>query len=168
MTQPAIVSQPIAAATAAMSTANLSTLRLDCNRNVNLIVVHCTASRCDRQLTPESLDRLHRQRGFTACGYHFYITRDGITHVCRPIDHIGAHARCFNDHSIGVCYEGGLDEQGQPADTRTMEQKIALIALLRQLRLDYPEARIAGHNELSTNVHKACPCFKASREYKDL
>ena len=68
----------------------------------------------------------------------------------------------FNDHSIGVCYEGGLDEQGQPADTRTMEQKIALIALLRQLRLDYPEARIAGHNELSTNVHKACPCFKAS------
>ena len=65
-------------------------------------------------------------------------------------------------------YEGGLDEQGQPADTRTMEQKIALIALLRQLRLDYPEARIAGHNELSTNVHKACPCFKASREYKDL
>ena len=77
MTQPAIVSQPIAAATAAMSTANLPTLRLDCNRNVNLIVVHCTASRCDRQLTPESLDRLHRQRGFTACGYHFYITREG-------------------------------------------------------------------------------------------
>ena len=109
-----------------------------------------------------------QERGFADIGYHFYITRDGITHVCRPIDHIGAHARCFNDHSIGVCYEGGLDEQGQPADTRTMEQKIALIALLRQLRLDYPEARIAGHNELSTNVHKACPCFKASREYKDL
>ena len=138
-------------------------------RRIALIVVHCSATRADRSFPVEALRRCHvQERGFADIGYHFYITRDGITHVCRPIDHIGAHARCFNDHSIGVCYEGGLDEQGHPAATRTMEQKIALIALLRQLRLDYPEARIAGHNELSTNVHKACPCFKASREYKDL
>ena len=123
-------------------------------RRIALIVVHCSATRADRSFPVEALRRCHvQERGFADIGYHFYITRDGITHVCRPIDHIGAHARCFNDHSI---------------DTRTMEQKIALIALLRQLRLDYPEARIAGHNELSTNVHKACPCFKASREYKDL
>ena len=136
--------------------------------DIKYLVLHCSASRCNEDYSVEQLRRDHKARGFYDIGYHFYITRDGITHVCRPIDHIGAHARCFNDHSIGVCYEGGLDEQGQPADTRTMEQKIALIALLRQLRLDYPEARIAGHNELSTNVHKACPCFKASREYKDL
>ena len=137
-------------------------------REIKLLVIHCSATRYDRDFPVEALRASHKARGFADIGYPFYITRDGITHVCRPIDHIGAHARCFNDHSIGVCYEGGLDEQGQPADTRTMEQKIALIALLRQLRLDYPEARIAGHNELSTNVHKACPCFKASREYKDL
>lgn len=101
-------------------------------RRIALIVVHCSATRADRSFPVEALRRCHvQERGFADIGYHFYITRDGITHVCRPIDHIGAHARCFNDHSIGVCYEGGLDEQGQPADTRTMEQKIALIALLR-------------------------------------
>lgn len=99
-------------------------------RRIALIVVHCSATRADRSFPVEALRRCHvQERGFADIGYHFYITRDGITHVCRPIDHIGAHARCFNDHSIGVCYEGGLDEQGQPADTRTMEQKIALIAL---------------------------------------
>ena len=114
MTQPAIVSQPIAAATAAMSTANLPTLRLDCNRNVNLIVVHCTASRCDRQLTPESLDRLHRQRGFTACGYHFYITREGTVFPMRPLDTVGAHVRGFNAHSIGIAYEAVCSPTGPP------------------------------------------------------
>ena len=93
-------------------------------RRIALIVVHCSATRADRSFPVEALRRCHvQERGFADIGYHFYITRDGITHVCRPIDHIGAHARCFNDHSIGVCYEGGLDEQGQPADTRTMEQK---------------------------------------------
>ena len=137
-------------------------------REVRLLIIHCSATRYDRDFPVEALRASHKARGFADIGYHFYITRDGITHVCRPTDHIGAHARFFNEHSIGVCYEGGLDEQEHPADTRTVEQKIALIALLRQLRLDYPEARIVGHNELSTNVHKACPCFKASREYKDL
>ena len=137
-------------------------------RKIDTIVIHCSATREDRDFPVEALRRCHRERGFADIGYHFYITRDGVIHPCRPLHQIGAHAAGWNEHSIGVCYEGGLDEQGQPADTRTMEQKIALIALLRQLRLDYPEARIAGHNELSTNVHKACPCFKASREYKDL
>ena len=96
-------------------------------REVRLLIIHCSATRYDRDFPVEALRASHKARGFADIGYHFYITRDGVTHVCRPIDHIGAHARCFNDHSIGVCYEGGLDEQGQPADTRTMEQKIALI-----------------------------------------
>ena len=105
-------------------------------RRIALIVVHCSATRADRSFPVEALRRCHvQERGFADIGYHFYITRDGITHVCRPIDHIGAHARCFNDHSIGVCYEGGLDEQGQPADTRTMEQKIALRDTMNSLRM---------------------------------
>ena len=34
-----------------------------------------------------------------------------------------------------------------------------LLDLLRQLRRDYPSARILGHYQLSTNIRKACPCF---------
>ena len=36
---------------------------------------------------------------------------------------IGAHANHYNAHSIGICYEGGLDANGNPADTRTEAQK---------------------------------------------
>jgi N-acetyl-anhydromuramyl-L-alanine amidase AmpD len=79
---------------------------------------------------------------------------------------IGAHARHYNAHSIGVCYEGGLDEKGRAADTRTPAQRATLIALLRSLKVDYPDARILGHRDLP-NVHKDCPCFDCS-EYSNL
>lgn len=62
----------------------------------------------------ERLRECHLQRGFRDIGYHFYITRDGVLHHCRPVSEIGAHVRGFNRHSIGICYEGGLDENGRP------------------------------------------------------
>ncbi|MCB7025401.1 N-acetylmuramoyl-L-alanine amidase, partial [Parabacteroides distasonis] len=72
------------------------------------------------------------------------------------------------DKSIGICYEGGLDEQGRPADTRTYAQRCTLMDLLRQLRRDYPEARILGHYQLSPYIRKACPCFDAREEYGEI
>ena len=33
-------------------------------RIINLIVVHCSATRGDCTLSPEDVDRLHRRRGF--------------------------------------------------------------------------------------------------------
>lgn len=88
--------------------------------------------------------------------------------MCRPAHQIGAHASGWNDRSIGICYEGGLDEQGKPADTRTYAQKCSLLDLLRQLKKDYPQARILGHYQLDASIHKACPCFNAKREYQTL
>ena len=37
-------------------------------RIINLIVVHCSATRGDCTLSPEDLDRLHRRRGFNGTG----------------------------------------------------------------------------------------------------
>ena len=71
-----------------------------------------------------------------------------------------------NRHSIGICYEGGLDAEGCPADTRTLEQKASLLALLRELKRIFPRALIIGHHDL--NPVKACPCFDAEREYRGL
>ncbi|KAB4163381.1 N-acetylmuramoyl-L-alanine amidase, partial [Bacteroides uniformis] len=99
---------------------------------------------------------------------HFYITRDGEVHICRPVHQIGAHATGWNDKSIGICYEGGLDECGRPADTRTYAQKCSLLDLLRQLKTDYPQASILGHYQLSNSIHKACPCFDAKGQYRGL
>ena len=60
---------------------------------------------------------------------------------------------------IGICYEGGLDIRGRPADTRTLAQKETLQRLLERLKEDYPEARVVGHRDLP-GVKKACPCFE--------
>ena len=137
-------------------------------RSIDLIVIHCSATRCNRSFPVEALEACHRARGFkNGIGYHYYITRDGRLHLTRSEAVPGAHARDFNEHSIGICYEGGLDEQGNPADTRTSAQKRTLLTLLYGLRADYPEARILGHRDLP-KVRKACPCFDAKTEYSQL
>ena len=74
--------------------------------------------------------------------------------------------RNHNSHSIGVCYEGGLDIRGQPADTRTEAQKEALRRLLADLHRRYPKALIVGHHDL--NPQKLCPVFDAIAEYSSL
>ena len=127
-------------------------------RKITHIIIHCTATRADRSFSVQSLEASHKARGFLTIGYHYYITRDGQVHPCRPESMIGAHAQHHNAHSIGICYEGGLDARGLPADTRTDAQKRSMAALLRSLRLDYPDASIIGHRDLP-GVKKACPCF---------
>lgn len=136
------------------------------SRQIDLIVVHCSATRCNRPYPLESLEADHQAR-FGFIGYHYYVTRNGKLYPTRSEDLVGAHARHFNRHSIGICYEGGYDEEGREADTRTVAQKATLWHLLQSLKLDYPDARILGHRDLP-NVHKSCPCFDAKTEYKDL
>lgn len=133
-------------------------------RACTLAVIHCSATFPGQNVRVEDIDRWHRQRGFTCIGYHFYITVDGIIHVGRPIEQAGAHCQGFNAHSIGICYEGGLDKDGCPCDTRTLLQKAALVALLNKLKEIHPTLDIVGHNDL--NPLKSCPCFSVVEEYE--
>ena len=88
-------------------------------RKIDLIVVHCSATRVNQDFPVEALEACHKARGFKSIGYHYYITKDGMVYPCRPENEMGAHARRYNAHSIGICYEGGLDEKGRPADTHS-------------------------------------------------
>ena len=136
-------------------------------RKITLIVIHCSAVRPDQMSSAAQIDTWHRQRGFhLGIGYHYVIRRNGEIEAGRPEYLVGAHCKNHNAHSIGVCYEGGLDARGQPADTRTEAQKKTLVSLLRALKVDYPDALIVGHHDL--NPLKACPCFDAAKEYKNL
>lgn len=121
-------------------------------RKIDMIVIHCSATRADVPLSPRQLEEMHRQRGFDGCGYHYYVRRDGEICTMRPVDRPGAHAKGYNRHSIGVCYEGGLDEQGRPADTRTELQKRSLRVLVRVLAMDFQTRRIVGHRDLSPDL----------------
>ena len=136
-------------------------------RRITLIIIHCSAVRPDQMSSAAQIDTWHRQRGFhLGIGYHYVIRRDGEIEAGRPEYMVGAHCKNHNAHSIGICYEGGLDARGQPADTRTEAQKKTLLSLLRALKVDYPDALIVGHHDL--NPQKACPCFDVQAEYADL
>ena len=127
-------------------------------RVITLIVVHCSAVRPDQTSSAAQIDTWHRQRGFhLGIGYHYVVRRNGEIEKGRPEYMVGAHCKNHNAHSIGVCYEGGLDIRGQPADTRTPQQKAALKKLLAELHGRYPRALIVVHHDL--NPQKACPCY---------
>lgn len=96
----------------------------------------------------------------------------------RPLEKVGAHAKGYNQNSIGVCYEGGIRD-GKPADTRTDAQRESLTALLVALVSAFPGSKIVGHRDLSPDLNgdgivepnewiKSCPCFDATKEYQDI
>ena len=134
--------------------------------SVSYIIIHCSATRETQDYTPEQLKHDHMQRGFIDVGYHYYIRKDGSVTQHRHLNEVGAHCRPFNRCSIGVCYEGGLDANGKPKDTRTISQRGTLAGLLLELKRRFPKAVIRGHNEMPGATPKACPCFMASKEYK--
>ncbi len=148
-------------------------------REIKYIVLHCSATREGQNVTVEQIDKWHRARGFRKIGYHYVILPGGEIRKGRELDEIGAHVAGNNANSIGICYVGGLDAAGKPKDTRTGQQKAAMFYLLQQLREEFPKARILGHRDFSPDLNgngiieprewmKACPCFNAIDEYKDL
>ena len=136
-------------------------------RVITLIVIHCSAVKPDQLSSAAQIDSWHRQRGYhLGIGYHYVIRRNGDIEPGRPEWMVGAHCLNHNKYSIGVCYEGGLDARGQPADTRTAEQKSAMRNLLEDLHKRHPRAVIVGHRDLSHD--RDCPCFDAVSEFADL
>ena len=121
-------------------------------RKIDLIIVHCSATPEGKDFTTADIDRWHRQRGFASIGYHFVIYRNGDIHVGRSLSEIGAHCKGHNAISIGICYIGGLSKDGKPKDTRTIEQKAALLDLIGQLKEEFPHATIHGHNEFAAKI----------------
>lgn len=148
-------------------------------RTITDIVIHCTATRAWQDFSADDIRRMHKAQGWADIGYHYVVRLDGTIEPGRDVDKIGAHVSGHNANSIGVVYVGGLDNQGKPKDTRTENQKHALLNLLLDLRQLYPNAKISGHRDFSPDKNgdgiltpdeylKSCPCFDAKTEYKSI
>jgi len=131
------------------------------SRQINEIIIHCSATPNGRPTTVEEIDRWHRARGFKRSapvenyglkhiGYHFIVYIDGSVHEGRHISEIGAHAAGRNAHSIGICLIG--------TDKFTPAQWRALATLTADLLWRFPCAQMLGHRELP-DVRKRCPGF---------
>jgi len=136
-------------------------------RKLNKIIIHCTATPKGRPVTTEDLYKWHVvERGWKDIGYHFFIDLDGCLHECRPLEQTGAHCKGQNWDSIGIAYAGGMNEENtEPEDTRTEQQKDALFEVLLRLKEAYPSVKIYGHCDFS---EKACPSFDAKSEYENI
>ena len=140
-------------------------------RKIDTIIVHCSATKAGLDFTAADIDRWHRERGFDGIGYHYVIRLDGQIEKGRDVALPGAHCRGWNVRSIGICYIGGLDAEGHPADTMTKAQRRVLYQLIIELQKDYPSIDLViGHRDTSPDKNgdgliepweylKACPCF---------
>lgn len=118
-------------------------------RTINLIVVHCSATKNGRKIgmetetAAEAINRMHGERrppflrsrpvGAAAhlkhIGYHYVIDLDGTVHTGRDESEVGAHVSGFNDATIGICMVG--------TDKYTRAQWAALAGLVRALSRRY-------------------------------
>lgn len=153
-------------------------------KTIDAIVIHCSATRAGQDVRASDIDKWHRERGFAMIGYNYVIDLDGTVEKGRPLTMDGAHCntaglsgKVYNKHSIGICYVGGLDKHGRPADTRTPAQKMALAKLVNELILKYPIVEVIGHRDASPDKNgdgkitqnewvKTCPCFDVKAEFQ--
>lgn len=131
--------------------------------SIRFLVLHCSATKCTQHYSVVQMQKDHKARGFRTIGYHFYIQRDGTLTQHRRLLEVGAHARPYNRCSIGICYEGGLDENGKPANTLTMDQYDRLHELFYILHELFPKAKVVGHRDLPGTTPKDCPCLDANK-----
>ena len=133
-------------------------------RNIDLIVVHCSATPEGKHFSTETIRNWHvNGNGWSDIGYHWVVELDGKVRAGRPEQRVGAHVSGYNRSSIGICYVGGMSKDMKSSkDTRSQSQRESLEQLLLELKVRYPEAIIKGHNDFS---NKACPSFDAKEEY---
>ena len=146
-------------------------------RQIKYLAVHCTAS--SQTTTIKGLEMEFKRKGWKNPGYHYVVSADGKVHQMLDEAKVSNGVKGYNSVSVNVAYIGGIDNQGKATDNRTEAQKKSLRALLNMLKGKYPKAVIQGHRDFSPDLNgdgritrnewiKACPCFEAKEEYKDI
>lgn len=72
-----------------------------------IIYHHAEAINC----TIEDIHRWHLNNGWSGCGYHFFIRKDGSIYRGRPENSLGAHTSGHNTGSLGICFEGSFNKE---------------------------------------------------------
>lgn len=137
-------------------------------KKITDVTIHCAATPRGRAFTAAQISAMDLARADLGnqIAYHYVIELDGKVTATLRHDQRGAHVGGHNTGNLGICYVGGVLEDGKtPADTRTDAQKVAMADLLKQLRAQFPGVRIRGHRDWPA-VKKACPSFDVAAELK--
>ncbi|RXM73682.1 N-acetylmuramoyl-L-alanine amidase [Clostridium tetani] len=111
------------------------------NNPIKIILHHAAATNC----SIEDIHTWHLHNGWSGCGYHYFIRKDGSIYKGRPETSLGAHCINYNSISIGICVEGNY-----MVEHMALAQKNSLIELIKYLCGKYGIKEIYGHGELNS------------------
>jgi N-acetylmuramoyl-L-alanine amidase len=140
-------------------------------RRIEYIVIHCTATPHNTKI--DSIKNYWKNvLKWQNVGYHYIIEANGNVVKLSDIENPTNGVAGYNTKSIHISYIGGVDKNGKPVDNRTDAQKKALIETIKKVRNEVVLKQrffpiIQGHTDFP-NVSKACPCFDAKEEYKNI
>jgi hypothetical protein len=96
----------------------------------SIVTIHATDTSSALHLTGKDVDRRDRSNGFSKCGYHFVISREGEVYEGRKLTEASIHDDDDAALAISVCLVGG-SESDMPEDNFTLSQWEALKAVIR-------------------------------------
>jgi N-acetylmuramoyl-L-alanine amidase len=131
-------------------------------REITETVIHWTANYIDQaKVGADNIHQVHLQRGFSGCGYHYIIKRDGRIQRGRPINQVGAHAKDFghNTYSIGISHVAGYNcvsgtpnpERYVSSDSISSAQWKAQKDFLTAFYRVFPGGQVLGHYQCTTS-----------------
>ena len=103
------------------------------------VVIHHSAS---HDVSANTIDDWHKERGFKEIGYHFVIRQDGSIEPARDFKSAGAHALGRNTSHLGICLTGNFTSAAP-----SIEQLDSLIRLVRGLKSRYDIKSVEQHHE---------------------
>lgn len=126
-------------------------------RQINLLVIHCSATPNGRWTTADAVDRWHRERGFartararsswnpdlTSIGYHWLIYPSGARATGRHVEEVGAHAAQWNARSIGICLIG--TDRYTPAAWSAAADQVQHLASRHDVPIQFADIPRRGH-----------------------
>lgn len=115
-----------------------------------IILHHAEASVCDIK----QIHQWHLNNGWSGCGYHFLVRKDGSIYRGRPENKLGAHTQNNNTGSIGICFEGSYNrEQMTQTQLRSGQELVAYLCDKYKLN----KAQVYKHKDFNSTD---CPGSK--------
>lgn len=113
---------------------------------------HADSKKC----TVEDIHQWHLNNGWSGCGYHYFIKKDGKIYRGRPENKKGAHVANSNSGNIGICFEGRFTVENI-SDAQVKSGKEITAYLKKKYGLS--DKNLYGHsNFMATD----CPGFDIS------
>jgi N-acetylmuramoyl-L-alanine amidase len=145
------------------------------NREITEFIAHWTGTYTNQDVGADDVHQWHLDRGWSGCGYHYVIRRDGRLQRGRPLERQGAHSGAYghNKRSIGISMAGGYNcpsgtsnaNRYISADSLTPAQMNSFAMFVRAFYEVWPSGQALGHNDTS-DLGKVDPGFDVGEYVK--